>query len=181
MDSSQPLSDDQQIENLLAELATTRDRGDWEAAARLLAQLHGTYLGREDELRALGILGEHGTAFYQVLAARARENLERAGRREALVRFDRLMETTVHYRRALIAVCVVALAVILLVAVPAIVRTRHTASWERCAERVTGTSLPPSGLVTQVVLDGCGPKPALGPLPRKPSWTSAMALRRCAC
>ena len=78
----------------------------------------------------------------------------------AKARFDRLMETTVHYRRALIAVCVVALAVILLVAVPAIVRTRHTASWERCAERVTGTSLPPSGLVTQVVLDGCGPKPA---------------------
>lgn len=38
MDSLEPLSDDQQIENLLAELATTRDRGDWEAAARLLAR-----------------------------------------------------------------------------------------------------------------------------------------------
>ena len=104
-----------------------------------------------------------GDAFFETPADPAAEFWpERLpGEMRAKARFDRFMETTLHYRRALIAVCAVALAVILLVAVPAIVRTRHAASWERCAERVTGTSLPPSGLVTQVVLDGCGPKPAL--------------------
>jgi hypothetical protein len=77
----------------------------------------------------------------------------------AKARFERSMATTRHYRRALIAVCAVALALILLVAVPAVVRTRHTDRWQRCAERTTGTSLPRGGRVTRVVLDSCGPKP----------------------
>jgi hypothetical protein len=83
----------------------------------------------------------------------------------AKARFERSMATTRHYRRALIAVCAVALALILLVAVPAIVRTRHTDRWQRCAERTTGTSLPPGGRVTRVVLDSCGPKPAFNRVP----------------
>src|SRR5262249_42889827 len=40
---------------------------DWLAAIRLLAEMHGTYLGREDHLRALQCLGEHGPEFYQML------------------------------------------------------------------------------------------------------------------
>ena len=83
----------------------------------------------------------------------------------AKARFEQFMETTLHYRRALIAVVALALAVVLLVAVPAVVRTRHTASWERCVERTTGTTLPKGGHVTRVVLDSCGPKPAFNRLP----------------
>ena len=83
----------------------------------------------------------------------------------AKVRFEALMEATLHYRRALIAVLAVALAVVLLIAVPALVRTRHTASWERCVERTTGTTLPKGARVTRVVLDSCGPKPAFNTVP----------------
>ena len=79
--------------------------------------------------------------------------------------FERAMATARHYRRALIAVCAVALALILLVAVPAVVRTRHTDRWQRCAERTTGTSLPRGGHVTRVVLDSCGPKPGFTRVP----------------
>ncbi|TML90133.1 MAG: hypothetical protein E6G06_13050 [Actinobacteria bacterium] len=79
--------------------------------------------------------------------------------------FERAMATARHYRRALIAVCAVALALILLVAVPAVVRTRHSDRWQRCAERTTGTSLPRGGRVTRVVLDSCGPKPAFNRVP----------------
>src|SRR5207302_351539 len=71
-------------------------------------------------------------------------------------RVERLIETTLRHRRALITVCAVALAVILLVAVPAIVRTRHNSRWERCVQRTTGTTLPRGGHLTQVVLDDCG-------------------------
>jgi aminoglycoside/choline kinase family phosphotransferase len=68
------------------------DFPDWLAAVRWLAEMHGTNLGREDELRALGCLGEHGPDYYRSLLQIAREHLERASPRPALARFDRLME-----------------------------------------------------------------------------------------
>jgi hypothetical protein len=83
----------------------------------------------------------------------------------AKARVERLIETTLRHRRALITVCAVALAVILLVAVPAIVRTRHNSRWERCVQRTTGTTLPRGGHLTQVVLDDCGPRPTFNRVP----------------
>ena len=80
-------------------------------------------------------------------------------------RVERLIETTLRHRRALITVCAVALAVMLLVAVPAIVRTRHNSRWERCVQRTTGTTLPRGGHLTQVVLDDCGPRPTFNRVP----------------
>ena len=67
------------------------DVEDWLSAARWLAALHGSYSGREDELRSLGCLGEHGLRFYRTLAAKARQNLTLAGAAEALARFEELM------------------------------------------------------------------------------------------
>jgi hypothetical protein len=72
----------------------TLDEGDveeWLAAARWLAGMHAAYHGRDDDLRALGCLMEHGPAFYHLVAETARRNLELAGAAEPLVRFDALM------------------------------------------------------------------------------------------
>ena len=62
-----------------------------EAAARWLAEMHAAYLGREDELRALGCLMEHDAAYYVMVAQTARRNLELANVLAALGRFDDLM------------------------------------------------------------------------------------------
>jgi hypothetical protein len=62
----------------------------WLAAARWLAGLHGAYLGRAAELRALGCLGEHDADYYRLIARTAREHLVGAGAASALGRFDRL-------------------------------------------------------------------------------------------
>jgi hypothetical protein len=64
----------------------------WQAAVRSFAAMHGTYLGREDELRGLACLGEHGQSYYLLLAERARENLRAAGARLALKRFSTVVE-----------------------------------------------------------------------------------------
>ena len=77
----------------------------------------------------------------------------------ARARIERLVAMTLHHRRVLITICALALAVILLIAVPAVVRTRGSDRWERCVKRTTGTTLARGGHVPQVVLDGCGPKP----------------------
>ena len=72
----------------------TLDEGDvedWLSAARWLAVLHGAYAGREDELRSVGCLGEHGPRFYNTLAAAARRNLALAGAVDGLGRFEDLM------------------------------------------------------------------------------------------
>jgi hypothetical protein len=69
----------------------TGDLEDWAAAVRRLAEMHGTYLGREGELRALGCLGEHGADYYHGLANKARCHLRLAGAHRALARFDGLM------------------------------------------------------------------------------------------
>src|SRR5262249_41573958 len=72
----------------------TLDEGDveaWLAAARWLAGVHASYHGREDDLRELGCLMEHGPAYYHMVGETARRNLELAGAGEALVRFDALM------------------------------------------------------------------------------------------
>jgi thiamine kinase-like enzyme len=66
--------------------------GDWLAAVRWLARLHGTYLGREEELRALGCLGEHGPEYYWSVAFAARKHLEQSNPRPVLARFDERME-----------------------------------------------------------------------------------------
>jgi aminoglycoside/choline kinase family phosphotransferase len=74
--------------------STTLEQGDdeeWFAAVRWLARMHSTYHGREDDLRALACLMDHGPAYYRMVAQTARRNLELAGATEALVRFDALM------------------------------------------------------------------------------------------
>ncbi len=68
------------------------DVGDWRAAVRWLAQMHGSYAGRADELRALGFLEEHGEGYYAALADDARAALATAGDQESLARFDRVMK-----------------------------------------------------------------------------------------
>jgi hypothetical protein len=80
------------LEDVGEETLDGGDNDDWLAAVRWLAEMHGTYLGREDELRALGCLEEHGPEYYQSLLQVARAHLERASPRPALARFDRLME-----------------------------------------------------------------------------------------
>jgi thiamine kinase-like enzyme len=63
----------------------------WLAAVGRLAEMHGTYLGREDELRELGCLTEHDGAYYRKLAETARRHLYLAGAKRALGHFDGLM------------------------------------------------------------------------------------------
>jgi hypothetical protein len=67
------------------------DLPDWAGAVRRLAELHGPYLGRADDLRALGCLGERGAGYYHFLAGRARRNLQQAEAGQALARFDALL------------------------------------------------------------------------------------------
>ena len=64
---------------------------DWPAAFRWVARMHAEYYGREEELRALGCLGEHGPPFYRFLARGAREMLQWLDARRRLVRLERLM------------------------------------------------------------------------------------------
>jgi aminoglycoside phosphotransferase (APT) family kinase protein len=64
----------------------------WLAATRCLARMHATYLGREEDLRALRCLGEHGADYYRMVARTARQYLHEAGARDALARFDDLTE-----------------------------------------------------------------------------------------
>jgi hypothetical protein len=70
---------------------TEGDLPDWAGAVRRLAELHGSYLGRDGELRALGCLGERGAAYYHFLAGRARRNLREADAGQALARLDALL------------------------------------------------------------------------------------------
>jgi aminoglycoside/choline kinase family phosphotransferase len=67
------------------------DRDEWLAAVHWLAQMHGRWWGRAAELRALGCLDEHGPRYYWRVARTARRHLVRAGHRQALRRFDRLI------------------------------------------------------------------------------------------
>jgi serine/threonine protein kinase len=67
------------------------DDDDWLAAVRLLARMHGEYLGREEALRALGCLGEQDAEYYHAIARTARRHLDRSGAQVALARFDALM------------------------------------------------------------------------------------------
>jgi aminoglycoside/choline kinase family phosphotransferase len=63
----------------------------WLAAFRWLARMHAAYYGREEELRALGCLGEHRPPFYRFFARTAQEVLQRHADRHQLARFKRLM------------------------------------------------------------------------------------------
>ena len=67
------------------------DVGDWSGAFRWAARMHAEYYGREEELRALGYLVEHGPPFYRFLARRAREMLQWLDARRRIARFERLM------------------------------------------------------------------------------------------
>jgi aminoglycoside/choline kinase family phosphotransferase len=67
------------------------DVDDWPAAFRWVARMHAEYYGREEELRALGYLSEHGPPFYRFLARGAREMLQWLDARRRLVRLERLM------------------------------------------------------------------------------------------
>ena len=74
--------------------SSTLDEGDveeWLAATRWLAGVHASYHGREDDLRALGCLMEHGPAYYHMVGQTARRNLDLAGATKALERLDALM------------------------------------------------------------------------------------------
>jgi aminoglycoside/choline kinase family phosphotransferase len=64
------------------------DVEEWLTAVRWLAGVHAGYHGREDDLRELGCLMDHGPAFYHLIGETARRNLELAGATEALVRLD---------------------------------------------------------------------------------------------
>ena len=67
------------------------DVNDWPAAFRWLARMHAEYYGREEELRALGCLGEHRPAFYRFFARNAYEVLQRYAGRRRLAQFEHLM------------------------------------------------------------------------------------------
>jgi hypothetical protein len=67
-------------------------RETWFAVVLWLAEMHGTYLGREGELRALDCLGEQQATSFLWTVGAARRNLEQSGNRAALPRFDRLTE-----------------------------------------------------------------------------------------
>src|SRR5829696_2569095 len=62
----------------------------WLATFRSLARMHAAHYGREEELRALGCLGEHSSAFYRFFACTAQEVLQRHAERHQLARFERL-------------------------------------------------------------------------------------------
>jgi hypothetical protein len=63
----------------------------WLAALRRLGEMHASYLGREDELRALECLGEHGPFYYYELVKTARRSLLLVCPPKTVARFDRLM------------------------------------------------------------------------------------------
>lgn len=67
------------------------DTDAWLAAVRWLGEMHGTFTGREQELRALDCLDEHDANYYRSIAAAARHNIELASTRTALARFGHLM------------------------------------------------------------------------------------------
>lgn len=72
----------------------TLNNGDvdaWLAAVRWLGEMHGTFLGREQELRALDCLDEHDANYYRSIAAAARYNLRVASSRQMQTRFENLM------------------------------------------------------------------------------------------
>jgi hypothetical protein len=64
---------------------------DWFATFRWLARMHAAYNGREEELRALGCLGEHRPAFYLFFARSARAVLQRYAESHQLAHFEHLM------------------------------------------------------------------------------------------
>jgi hypothetical protein len=65
-------------------------RPAWIAAVRWLAEMHGTYLGRESELRRLDWLADSGPETYLLCFHAARRNLEQAGAVAALPGFEKL-------------------------------------------------------------------------------------------
>jgi aminoglycoside phosphotransferase (APT) family kinase protein len=79
------------LEDVGDESLCSADMEVWTDAVRWLARMHGTYQGREEELRALDCLAEHDAAYYYMLARNARRHIELAGDRRALARFDDLM------------------------------------------------------------------------------------------
>jgi serine/threonine protein kinase len=79
------------LEDLGEDTLKHGDHEDWTAAIRLLAQIHGTYLGRDDELRGLDCLGEQAVDYYHEIAGRARRHIGLSGDRQGLARFDALM------------------------------------------------------------------------------------------
>jgi hypothetical protein len=64
---------------------------EWDAAVRLLAEMHGAYLGRTDELRRLNCLADHDGGYYRSITGSARRNMVLAGDPRALARFDALV------------------------------------------------------------------------------------------
>jgi hypothetical protein len=63
----------------------------WLATFRWLARMHAAYYGREEELRALGCLGEHRPAFYRFFAHAANDVLQQYAQQHQLARFEGLM------------------------------------------------------------------------------------------
>ncbi len=62
----------------------------WMAAFRVIADMHAEHYGREENLRALGCLGELVAAFYRGLAEGARRSLRERGEPHALAHFETL-------------------------------------------------------------------------------------------
>jgi aminoglycoside/choline kinase family phosphotransferase len=79
------------LEDVGPETLRHGDTPDWFAAVRWLARMHGTYLGREEKLRALGCLAEHDAGYYWSVAQGARDQLTRTNPPAVLARFERAL------------------------------------------------------------------------------------------
>jgi hypothetical protein len=67
-------------------------QAEWDASVRLLAEIHGAYLGRAAELSRLNCLAEHDGDYYRSIWAGVRRNIVLAGNCRALDRFDALVQ-----------------------------------------------------------------------------------------
>ena len=75
------------------------------------------------------------------------------------VRIERLTERLRRHRGLLTLLAVLVVAAALLVAVPALIRSRNVDRWERCVEQTTGSTLRSGAAVPRAVVDECGPRP----------------------
>ena len=70
------------LEDLGRKTLARSNRDGWLAAVSWLAEMHAAYHGREEDLRALDCLAEHGLDYYQRLARNARRHLRQVGDRD---------------------------------------------------------------------------------------------------
>jgi len=79
------------LEDVGSETLNHADDGEWVQAVQGLANMHGSFLGREEELRRLGCLHDHDDTYYHDIISEARTNLAAAGTAAIRARFDGLL------------------------------------------------------------------------------------------